>query len=72
VIRKEVTYVVRIVENTAEQVPVKVGHADADLIAVAGKLSPGDRVVIRGAERLRNGQTVRVIGTRGGDSEPGY
>jgi RND family efflux transporter MFP subunit len=72
VIRKEVTYVVRIVEDTAEQVPVKVGHADADLIAVSGKLSAGDRVVIRGAERLRNGQTVRVIGTRGGDSEPGY
>ena len=72
VIRQEVTYVVRIVEDTAEQVPVKVGHADVDLIAVTGKLSPGDRVVIRGAERLRNGQTVRVIGTRGGDSEPGY
>ena len=50
---------------------MKTGAAERDLIAVDGSLNVGDRVVVRGAERLRDGAPVRVIGTRDGVSEPG-
>jgi RND family efflux transporter MFP subunit len=71
VIRRDMTYVVRVKEEKAEQIMVLVGSAEEDLIAVEGNLVAGDRVVVRGAERLRNGQTVRVIGVRDPAPEPG-
>jgi len=43
-----------------ERVSVTTGIAQGPLIAVEGSLAAGDRVVIRGAERLRPGQTVTV------------
>jgi RND family efflux transporter MFP subunit len=64
VIRQEANYVFRIVEGSAEQVEVKIGNANIDLIAVTGNLAAGDEVVVRGAERLRDAQSVRVIGRR--------
>jgi hypothetical protein len=33
----------------------------ADVVEVSGPVSPGDQLVIRGAERLSAGQTVKVI-----------
>jgi hypothetical protein len=36
-----------------------------DLVAVTGRINPGDRVVIRGAERLRAGQPVNIVGEGG-------
>jgi RND family efflux transporter MFP subunit len=71
VIRRDMTYVFRVQEETAEQVPVIVGSAEGGLIAVTGNLNAGDRVVVRGAERLREGQQVRVIGIRDTRAEPG-
>jgi len=71
VIRRDETYVFRIVEDHAERIVVIVGSAEADLLAVSGELSAGDRVVVRGAERLRDGQQVRVIGRRDAGAEPG-
>lgn len=38
-----------------------VGYYDGN-VAVEGELKPGDKVVIRGNERLRPGQTVLVLG----------
>ncbi len=38
-----------------------VGYYDGN-VAVEGELKPGDKVVIRGNERLRSGQTVLVLG----------
>lgn len=67
VIRQEANYVFRIVEGSAEQVAVQIGNANTDLIAVSGDLRAGDEVVVRGAERLRDTQNVRVIGRRGSD-----
>jgi hypothetical protein len=32
-----------------------------DAVEVRGALAPGDRLVVRGAERLAAGQAVRVI-----------
>ena len=71
VIRRDMMYVFRVVEGSAEQIPVNIGDAEGDIIAVNGNLFAGDRVVIRGAERLRDGQTVKVIGDRSNPSEPG-
>ena len=34
--------------------------AEGDFIEVQGAIQPGDRVVIRGGERLRAGQEVEV------------
>jgi RND family efflux transporter MFP subunit len=44
----------------AQQVKVTTGIGSGDSIEVAGALSAGDRVVIRGNERLQPGQTVNI------------
>ena len=44
----------------AQQVKVTTGIGSGDSIEVAGALSVGDRVVIRGNERLRAGQPVKI------------
>ena len=62
VLRRSGTSVYRVNgENKAENIPVKVGIASGDLVEVTGKLNPGDKVVIRGGERLRPGQLVSII-----------
>ncbi|MEE2524972.1 efflux RND transporter periplasmic adaptor subunit [Hyphobacterium sp. HN65] len=48
-------------DNTAQQVSVVPGSRNGDLVAVTGELSAGDRVVVRGAERLTPGQTVNIL-----------
>jgi len=48
-------------ENTARRVSVAVGIGSENMIEVRGLIQPGDRVVIRGNERLREGQTIEVI-----------
>jgi len=47
-------------ENTAERVDVELGAAEGDYIEVIGDIAPGDAVVIRGGERLRDGQSVTI------------
>ena len=62
VLRREGASVFRIGENgTAERVDVIPGIGAGELIAISGAINPGDRVVIRGAERLRAGQPVNVL-----------
>lgn len=46
-------------------VPVKVGVADGGLVQVEGEVAPGAQVVVKGNERLRPGQDVRVTRTHG-------
>lgn len=61
VLRREGSSVFRIGEgNVAEQVNVLTGLGAGDVIEVIGELEAGDRVVVRGAERLRDGATVNV------------
>jgi RND family efflux transporter MFP subunit len=45
-------------DNLAEQLQVETGIADGDYIEVKGDVRAGDRIVIRGSERLRTGQAV--------------
>lgn len=62
VLRREGATVFRIDENgVAEQVEVVPGLGAGGLVAVTGRLSAGDRVVVRGAERLRSGQPVTIV-----------
>jgi multidrug efflux system membrane fusion protein len=45
-------------DQTVTVKPVKLGPSSGDQIAVESGLSPGDRVVIDGADKLRNGAKV--------------
>lgn len=47
-------------EMKARRVDVELGVAEGDLIEVIGDIKAGDKVVIRGGERLRDGQAVTV------------
>jgi RND family efflux transporter MFP subunit len=47
-------------DNKAVKIPVTPGSGQGNRIAVQAELEAGDPVVVRGAERLREGQSVRV------------
>ncbi|MGD0497072.1 MAG: efflux RND transporter periplasmic adaptor subunit [Bryobacteraceae bacterium] len=54
----ERTFVIRDRGGRAEWVDVKKGAANGDLMEVAGKLRPGDMVVRRGTDELRDGAAI--------------
>lgn len=61
VLRGTDVYVLRVTkENTVEKIKVDTGIGLGNLVEVIGNVSDGDRVVVRGAERLQSGQTVVV------------
>jgi len=47
-------------DSTVSVHPIKLGAQDGDFFAVASGLSPGDRVVTDGADRLRDGAKVTI------------
>ncbi|MDG1752504.1 MAG: efflux RND transporter periplasmic adaptor subunit [Thalassotalea sp.] len=47
-------------ENKAKQITVSLGISEGALVEVIGDIQAGDKVVIRGAERLREGQLVNI------------
>jgi membrane fusion protein, multidrug efflux system len=61
-------------DRTAAVRKVTLGPTGGDRIAIQEGLSPGERVVIDGADKLRNGATVTVrgeqAGTGGGNAAP--
>lgn len=66
VLRREGTSVFRVKEDgTAERVTITTGLGAGGMIQVTSGLDDGDVVVIRGAERLRSGQKVSVVGGPG-------
>lgn len=74
VIRQNHSYVLRVTRsNTVEELDVTPGVGIEDAVEVRGPLAPGDRLVVRGAERLAAGQAVRVIdpGRRATQAHPG-
>jgi multidrug efflux pump subunit AcrA (membrane-fusion protein) len=61
VVRADGSYVMRIGDGgTSEKVAVQSGASDGELTEVEGPLKPGDLVVVRGAERLGEGQKVQI------------
>lgn len=52
-------------DMTAKQIDVELGAAEGDLIELIGDVKAGDRVIIRGAERLRDGQKVTISEGKG-------
>ena len=63
VLRGSEIFVLRVTpENVVEKINVNTGIGLGSLVEVIGDLSGGDRVVTRGAERLRPGQSVVVTG----------
>jgi RND family efflux transporter MFP subunit len=62
VLRSEGNYVFRIgSDNVAERVSVILGEGQGNLVSVLGKLQAGDKVAIRGIERLEDGQLVNPV-----------
>ena len=49
-------------DMTVRQEPVVTGVGDNELIGIQGNIHPGDKVIIRGNERLRPGQNVELLG----------
>lgn len=61
ILRKEGTFVVKIgAENKVHRLLVKVGNGTFERVTISGDLQSGDKVAIRGAERLKDGQQVVV------------
>ena len=52
------------VETKVRAVRVRLGVMDGDLIEVIGSVEVGDHVVIRGNERLKSGEEIRVTQVR--------
>lgn len=68
VMRRDGSYVLRIDEaGVARRVAVELGTSQGERVEVVGAVAPGDRLVVRGAERLQPGRPVRVAG----DALPG-
>ncbi|MGQ0799352.1 MAG: efflux RND transporter periplasmic adaptor subunit [Pseudomarimonas sp.] len=60
-LRADQTYVVRInAELIAQRVPVETGGTQGDWVEVTGDIASGDRLVVRGGERLADGANVRI------------
>lgn len=62
VLRRDAAFVFRVGEQAkVERINVKLGDGQGDWIAITGPLHEGDNVVVRGAERLQDGQAVEVL-----------
>jgi multidrug efflux pump subunit AcrA (membrane-fusion protein) len=61
ILRQGASYVMKVnSDNTAERVAVNIGPGFANQVQIDGLLQAGDRVVIRGGERLQSGQSVKI------------
>jgi RND family efflux transporter MFP subunit len=61
IVRADGAHVYRIGKgDVAERVAVRVGSGDAKRVEITGSLAAGDRVVVRGGERLRADQAVTI------------
>jgi RND family efflux transporter MFP subunit len=63
VVRREGSFVYRVnAASVAQRVPVTVGAGKGSRVAVNGALKEGELIVVRGADRLEDGQKVRKPG----------
>lgn len=60
-LRASETFVVKVAtDDTTQRVPVKTAGAQGELVEVIGDVIAGDRLVVRGGERLMPGQKVKI------------
>jgi multidrug efflux system membrane fusion protein len=59
-------YLVNPEDNTVSVRPVALGPGSSDRVSVRSGLSPGDRVIIDGADKLREGAKIVLRGEEGG------
>ncbi len=70
VLRPEGSYVFRIRDDgTAERVLVVAGELHDDYVEIDGEIAIGDVLIVRGAERLRDGQPVVVRAHRDAEDD---
>jgi RND family efflux transporter MFP subunit len=61
ILRREGDFVLRVAaDNKAERLPVKTGTEVDGLVEVEGTVKPGDRLIVRGGERIEAGQAVTI------------
>jgi RND family efflux transporter MFP subunit len=62
VLREDNTYIFKVdKKNQAQRVAVETGSEEGPLVEIKGLIAPGERVIVRGAERLEAGQKVRAV-----------
>jgi RND family efflux transporter MFP subunit len=62
VLREGESFVYKVLpDNTARKVAVTVGEGAGDQVSIKGDIKVGDRVIIRGAERLQDGSPIKVV-----------
>ena len=62
VLREENTYIFKVdAKGLAQRVAVETGAEQGALVEVKGRVAAGDRIIVRGAERLEVGQKVRAV-----------
>lgn len=62
VLREREVYVFKVgADDKAERVVVRTGDGYGSRIAITGNIKEGDLVIVRGAERLQEGQTVNIL-----------
>lgn len=66
VIRQDGLAVFRVAGDgkTVVRVPVKTGVAEGEWVVIDGALKPGERVIVRGAEGLRDGDAIDIVKVR--------
>ncbi len=57
--------------GTAAMKPVRILHKDGERVAVAGEVQPGERVIVDGLDKVRDGQNVKVADGRRQDKTHG-
>ncbi len=61
IVRADGAHVFRVGKgDVAERIAVRVGNGDSERVEITGRLAAGDRIVVRGGERLRPGQSVTI------------
>lgn len=62
ILREENTYVFKVdKKGQAQRVAVETGAEEGALVEIKGLVSAGERVIVRGAERLEAGQKVKAV-----------
>ena len=74
VLRRSGSSVYRVSDDMkAERVSVVTGAGAGAFVEIAGSLQPGDQIIVRGAERLADGDSVNIrsnLGSNADDSSP--